>query len=217
MFCDQDDVWKEDKIEKELSEIKKIDNKDIPCLVYCDQMVVDDKLNIISKTNTSYFNPSHRQAIFKNLAFKNFIPGCTICANKKTIEILSKLNPLNVVVYDWACVQIASIFKDGQIKYIDEPLMMYRQHANNTIGVSEKPSFIKRVINDIKNISTWVNNHQKAIKECKKQINEIIKNIDDTEYSKKFKSIERNIKLIRILLYISNKYTVPSMITYMFL
>ena len=43
MFSDQDDIWKEDKIEKSINHIKETDSD----LVYSDLEVVDENLNVI--------------------------------------------------------------------------------------------------------------------------------------------------------------------------
>ena len=46
MFSDQDDIWNEDKIEKSLNKLRETDSN----IVFTDLMVVDDKLNTLSKS-----------------------------------------------------------------------------------------------------------------------------------------------------------------------
>ena len=53
MFCDQDDVWLEDKIKLSLDKIKKLENKygkNTPILVHTDLKVVNEKLDEISES-----------------------------------------------------------------------------------------------------------------------------------------------------------------------
>lgn len=51
MFCDQDDIWKSDKIEKTITTMKELEkeNTDLPLLVHTDLEVVDEKLNVLNK------------------------------------------------------------------------------------------------------------------------------------------------------------------------
>ena len=51
MFCDQDDVWKNDKIEKTYKKIKQMENDHpgVPLLVFTDLSVVDEEGNAVFK------------------------------------------------------------------------------------------------------------------------------------------------------------------------
>ena len=57
MFCDQDDVWYHDKVEKtfrKMIELEEEFGKTTPCLVHTDLTVVDEKLNEISPSFFSH-------------------------------------------------------------------------------------------------------------------------------------------------------------------
>ena len=56
MFCDQDDVWDKDKIEKTLKKMKELENAfgDIPLLVHTDLEVVNEDLQTIDKSFFHY-------------------------------------------------------------------------------------------------------------------------------------------------------------------
>ena len=47
-FCDQDDVWDEDKLEVAINQLKEHD--DVPALYFSDARVVDSELNLLSET-----------------------------------------------------------------------------------------------------------------------------------------------------------------------
>ena len=56
MFCDQDDVWESDKVEKTLSKIQEMEKEygKIPLLVHSDLEVVDEDLNVLATSMWQY-------------------------------------------------------------------------------------------------------------------------------------------------------------------
>lgn len=61
MFCDQDDVWDNDKIKKLLDKIHSMEINNLKNnVVYCDAKVVDSKLNIISESFYKYAKLSYK-------------------------------------------------------------------------------------------------------------------------------------------------------------
>ena len=62
MFCDQDDVWNNDKIEKTLKKMQELENlyeDNIPLLVHTDLEVVNENLETLSSSmwKSEYINP----------------------------------------------------------------------------------------------------------------------------------------------------------------
>ncbi|MBE3605341.1 glycosyltransferase family 2 protein [Campylobacter sp. RM13119] len=158
MFCDQDDVWYTDKVEKSLSKMLWMENKfgDIPLLVHTDLEVVDDKLSTLNDSfmNFQKINPFKNK--FHNLLMQNTITGCTAIINRKLAE---KCLPVsnNAIMHDWWIGLVASYF--GKIGYVKDSTMKYRQHASNTIGA--KGFDVSFVIKSIyKKISLDNNIHQ---------------------------------------------------------
>lgn len=142
MFSDQDDIWKENKIEESLKHIVET-NSD---LVYSDLEVVDENLNI---TYESYwklkgiYSKIKKYNNFESLYLNNFVTGCTIISKKVLIEkILPLPNTSKYVLHDYWIALIIS--QNGKISYIDKPLIKYRQHKNNKIGSKKKSDEIKK-------------------------------------------------------------------------
>jgi hypothetical protein len=134
MFCDQDDVWNNDKIEITLNEMKKnITNNgnDKPILVCSDVEVVDDYLNIISSSFLKMNHYNIKKMDFPHLMMENKVQGCTVMFNKSMAEKLNVL-PKHACMHDAWLGFIASTM--GNISYIDEPTMKYRQHSQNVAG-----------------------------------------------------------------------------------
>lgn len=135
MFCDQDDVWLPNKIERSLRCIKEkeISGENIPVLAYSDLKVVDAKLNIISE---SFFNYCGTDRLIKNPDFHytgSMIPGCVMMFNKKARDLILDFKGFKHIIHDYGLV-LKVISKNGCLASIPEALILYRQHNNNTMG-----------------------------------------------------------------------------------
>ena len=133
MFCDQDDVWKNDKIKKTLVKMHEMEKQfeDTPLLVHTDLEVVDEKLNIINSSFMDFQKIDAMKNEFHNLLIQNTITGCTIMINRKLAEKCLPI-PDGAIMHDWWIGLVASQF--GKIGYLNESTIKYRQHKSNTIG-----------------------------------------------------------------------------------
>ena len=133
MFCDQDDVWESDKIEKTLAKMQKMEQKfgHIPLLIHTDLEVVDEKLNTINNSFMEFQKIDPFKNKFRNLLVQNTITGCTVMINRKLTEKCLHI-PNGAIIHDWWIGLVASKF--GKIGYLDESTIKYRQHTSNTIG-----------------------------------------------------------------------------------
>lgn len=141
MFSDQDDIWKENKIEKSIQTLEET-NSD---LVYTDLEVVDENLNV---TYESYwklkgiYNKIKKYNNFESLYLNNFVTGCTMLSKKELIkEVLPLPNTSKFVLHDYWIPLILS--QKHKITYIEEPLIKYRQHKNNKVGSKKKTDELK--------------------------------------------------------------------------
>jgi glycosyltransferase involved in cell wall biosynthesis len=128
-YCDQDDVWEKVKIEKL---IKEIDNK--TSIIYADLSIIDE--NGI-KTHNSLRDIRKRlrhlegYGLAKKILFRNFITGCTMIVPS---DIAKKSIPFVDEMIGDHHIALYSASK-GKVKYIDEPLVKYRQHESNVTGI----------------------------------------------------------------------------------
>ena len=133
MFCDQDDVWHDKKVEKTLAKMEEMEKEfgNIPLLVHTDLEVVDEKLNTINSSfmNFQKINPGINK--FHNLLIQNAITGCTVMINRKLAQMCLPI-PDKAIMHDWWIGLVASQF--GKIGYLNESTIKYRQHKSNTIG-----------------------------------------------------------------------------------
>ncbi|WP_040952377.1 glycosyltransferase family 2 protein [Gorillibacterium massiliense] len=150
MFADQDDVWLPQKIETTLFNMRKMENCNNmqPILVHSDLVVVDEKLKQISPSFWKYqnLNPEYHQ--INRLLVQNVITGCTMMVNRS----LAKLGvpfPSEAIMHDWWLGLVASCF--GEISYLNESTILYRQHEINNIGAKKFSLFfaLKRMFSPV--------------------------------------------------------------------
>lgn len=136
MLCDQDDIWKADKISRTLAAMKKLEGErqgreDCPLLVFTDAMNYDSEtgrelgsFHKSSRLNADKTDPAH-------LLMENKCNGCTMMINAAVLPYLRTI-PDEVRVHDWWLALICSCF--GKILYLPEMTLQYRQHRDNMIG-----------------------------------------------------------------------------------
>lgn len=137
MFCDQDDVWFEDKIELTYKKMQENEGKypNSPLLIHTDLQVVDKNLSILHKSFIDFIGLDAKKGEKLNyLICQNCITGCTIMINKPLLKLCA-LIPKEALMHDWWLGLIGSCF--GKIIFIDKPTLAYRQHENNTLGAKK--------------------------------------------------------------------------------
>ena len=137
-FCDQDDRWCHDKIEKELIRIQAEEEKhpSIPILVFSDLYVVDRHLNIIESSmwKLSGIHPEYLTTFTECGAF-TFVTGCTMLFNRKAKE--STIFPADKATMHDSWIALCILKANGLVCPIYEPLVYYRQHGDNSLGASD--------------------------------------------------------------------------------
>ena len=144
MFCDQDDVWLPNKIEKTLEAMKLAENGEkTPTLVHTDLKVVDQKLNIISPSFFNFQKLKQGKVTLPRLLVQNYVTGCTVMINRELKQKCGKIPP-NCIMHDWWLALVAVIF--GKLVCVEDATMLYRQHSDNQVGAqaSHGVSYIKR-------------------------------------------------------------------------
>ena len=127
MFCDHDDIWYKDKVEKSL---KKIIEKDVD-LVYCNAKQINQDGKILQENYFKYKNMPLIEGKSK-LSISRYIGiGCSQIITK---NVRDKMLPFldSVMAHDWLASFIAN--ENKGISYIEEPLFEYRLHENNVFG-----------------------------------------------------------------------------------
>ena len=136
MFCDQDDVWFPDKVNKQVSAMLVAEQKIFsqPILIHSDLHVVSASNQLIAKSFIQYQGLEIERSRFTNMVIRNLVTGCTALINE---ELARKAIPIptKAIMHDWWLALVASSL--GEVIFLNTPLVSYRQHGCNTIGAKE--------------------------------------------------------------------------------
>ncbi len=153
MFCDQDDVWMDFKIEKTFARMQELeaanatsaetrttvavaaDAVNKPLLVATDLEVVDENLQRIKES----FNADLKIDVFKKhpnlICVRHVVTGCTMMFNEAAKKVSLPMSSLATMHDEW--VALCVHFKGGSISILEEATIRYRQHSSNTLGASQ--------------------------------------------------------------------------------
>ena len=135
MFCDQDDVWMREKIEKTYRRMQMIEGEG-PALVFTDLQVVDRDRKLIAPRMSRYQKLNLRKSRAEDFLAENVVTGCTVMINRKMAELARKAeDPSKIIMHDWWIALAAARF--GSISCLEEALVQYRQHEVNSIGAKK--------------------------------------------------------------------------------
>lgn len=135
-FSDQDDVWREDKVARVLAAFAQ---RPGTLLVHTDARLVDESLTHIGAllSEALALRPadlaadSWRQQLRVQLV-RNIVTGCTAAVDARLVGWARPFPP--GWLHDEWLATIAAML--GGIGWIGEPLVLYRQHAGNQLGVT---------------------------------------------------------------------------------
>lgn len=207
MFCDQDDVWHEDKIILEMDALKELEKKygkETPLLVFTDSHIVDKDLDLINPSfvSTLPFNP--KTITLAQLMIDNVAQGCTMLINRPLVEkILSYQLPNIFGMHDYWAMVLAAIF--GQILFLPTSTMDYRQHELNVCGAAKSTltarSGIKHVLAQPIILKGWFaklsDDEKKFAARAKKIIDYFSNELNDDDYIMLKRFVDFNSKDIR--------------------
>jgi glycosyltransferase involved in cell wall biosynthesis len=162
MFCDHDDVWLPQKIELSMMKMAEYQNvrQDKAIIVHTDLTVVNERLEVIYPSFWKFRHITPQSTSFRYHCACNNVTGCTMLFNKLARD-LSLPIPVEASLHDsWIALVVA--FHKGIITYIEEPLILYRQHATNIIGTRKIP-LIRYHLYNIKEVISNNRRRYKAI------------------------------------------------------
>ena len=136
VLSDQDDVWREDKLEVIGAAFER--NRRTG-LVFSDAQIVDEKLNPLNRRmwDEVGFDAHKRKLVAHGRALDVLIAGWTVTgatmAFRSEYRNLSLPIPTNIrMIHDgWIALTVAAV---ADVVMIDEPLIKYRQHEGQQIG-----------------------------------------------------------------------------------
>jgi len=134
-LCDQDDVWLPHKLEKMLAAAADSD-PGVPRLYYSDLSTVTPDLAIIAprvKNTTG----NYRAPDLKNYLTGPPVTGCAAMFNKALRDLW--LADEEIIAFHDSFLGFLAVSM-GELRFIDESLVLYRQHGDNEVGIADKSS-----------------------------------------------------------------------------
>lgn len=146
--CDQDDVWKSDKLEKLVDALS--DHQ----MVYHDSELIDESGKLLGYRISDKFQLGewNQQTPF---LFFNCISGHSMLFRKSLLDIALPIPEAGF--YDHWLAWVA--LENGTIGYCPEPLVKYRQHSSNQtdlVGKTHRLSGWERASNRVSRENNWL-------------------------------------------------------------
>lgn len=134
-LCDQDDVWLPRRVEAALD---AFDRRPSLLLVHSDARLIDERgaeldasLFGVLGVDESIQRTIHRGGAFELLLRRNLITGAATMIRRELADIAAPF-PHGWLHDEWLAIVAAAV---DEIDVIPEPLIDYRQHGHNQIGV----------------------------------------------------------------------------------
>lgn len=134
-LCDQDDIWKENKVEVLAGLLEN--NSDID-LISSSFIQIDSDGNEVSGNKSAYMRKMDEGKIHPvplgDLIFHNASQGCAMAFRKEIGDVYLK-HFTDELPHDWVLNVVAAMNKTCY--YLNSPMFFYRIHDKNTIGLNE--------------------------------------------------------------------------------
>jgi glycosyltransferase involved in cell wall biosynthesis len=165
--CDQDDRWHPEKLARQIQSLRATESdlaEATPLLSTCAATLVDANLAPLGQTVTPALpSPSIPTQLPARLLLSNLYPGCTLVLNRALLERALPL-PTGVAMHDWWLALVAS--QTGLVLPLTDPLIDYRQHAGNTVGLGwSLTRWIRKLTRPLHSLRVWRTNQSRALKQ----------------------------------------------------
>ena len=137
-LCDQDDEWEPSRLSRCRQALEQAEARwgaDTPLLVHSDCRLVDAEGHLLQESFFRHQGWDPAAVTLPRLMVQNNVTGCTLMMNAPLRRLaLQYGRPSEMYMHDWFLALTAAAF--GQIVFIPEPLVSYRQHGSNVMGAS---------------------------------------------------------------------------------
>lgn len=142
MFCDQDDIWFDNKVAIMVSVMKNQDNSH-PVAAYCQMYLWKPQKGIIGIDGMIIEERNMNDFLFHN----GGIHGCAACLNSCARDLMNNYKG-HIAMHDHLLNFICLAF--GKVIPVKIPLQLYRQHGQNVTGISKYAlTFWERLLNSL--------------------------------------------------------------------
>ncbi|MCA2734317.1 MAG: glycosyltransferase [Pseudanabaena sp. M135S2SP2A07QC] len=141
-LSDQDDIWHPQKLSILLAKLRE--KKAV--LVHSDLKMIDSKDNVINQSTWEFEGRNPEKLSTDLLLLCNVVTGCSLIFCKSIVNDILPFPEQDKInwYHDWWIALVAA--QKGRIEHIRQPLVMYRIHGLNNVGVTKDSSKIYREI-----------------------------------------------------------------------
>lgn len=163
MFCDHDDIWFSDKIEK-MVEVAGAFDSNTPTMVYANMRIIDGKDEIIE-------DDLNKKMMLKykghwDLFFNHQVYGCNSLFNYALFKIVPKVDVsknrdiVSILCHDNYYAKFAEMY--GKLIFFDEVTMSYRRYGKNVTAAHNYNYDINRILKRLRNIDLLAKDHART-------------------------------------------------------
>ncbi|MBP0027597.1 glycosyltransferase [Roseofilum sp. Guam] len=140
--CDQDDIWLPDKLERQWHALES----QSALLVHSDLELIDAQDDTCHPSAWEFEQRSPQKLTPQLLLLRNTLTGCTMMFRPELLSVVLPFPPRKGGdwYHDWWIALIAS--HRGKIAHISTPLVRYRIHDTNTVGVVENAGTLSQEV-----------------------------------------------------------------------
>lgn len=134
-LCDQDDIWRPDKIRRMAEYAESRGEWDrFPCILHSESMLYQDCRDT-GTVLSQLIGQRTTEPSVEDLLSHNLVQGCTMLINRPLIQLFCRKQPdayFPHCMFDHWMALIAAAF--GRIWFLEESLISYRIHGKNAVG-----------------------------------------------------------------------------------
>ena len=141
-FLDADDLWKKNKLEKQIKLLKKKKAG----IIYCENKIIfqnNNDLNLFGKIIKNSKTIVYEGNVFNKLMLKNFIPLCSAIFLKKAFIESGGINPKYSFSEDYDF--ILKISKNYNVYFTKDTYSIYRVHNNNLSNKNFRKGYLESI------------------------------------------------------------------------
>ena len=144
-LSDQDDIWEVNKIETLVANIGD------SLLIHSDVSLIDENNNVLKeKWKKNILGYSE----INDFLFSNVVTGCSTMISQKLLRDALPF-PEGLAYHDWYLALVA--IKSNSIKFVDIPLLKYRQHDSQDTGALSPNKYLLLVLDPLKRLFSGKN------------------------------------------------------------
>lgn len=183
-LADQDDIWHPSKLARQLELLRRHERdlgESVPLLIHSDLRVVGEDLSQVHPSFLAFQGLRHEtKAPLGFLLIQNFVTGCTTVINRALLQAAVPLP--TVIMHDWWLALCASAM--GQVLYLPEATVLYRQHGSNAQGSHGRRTAL---VNALRwPVSWWLNSGvllERAVEQARELVQRVERQTGETGHS----------------------------------